>query len=333
MVIQHNSSEWQSINKITTTSVMLAIVLFTSAIHSVILFLRYAGTASVNDAGNAFGKEFSIRNITKILSKFVEKMGYLFTEILPACVDGHRLHVHYLRHVARPTPDVCHVFSSRAQKKCAVHSVHNVRNKKWHGFSLGQMLLCTVKQGIAHLPAPPQRVRLPCTLDMINYIVAQNTKIGATQSQVMMATGVYMGFFLCLRSSEYISKTIVPLIDTHQFRATVVQFVLHDACYTLVNSNQIRNYKYEDFKTVKFSMLHAKNIRNGFGVPIWFSTHDTERRPVPFVHLVFQWSQNAIRFDKDPFLSFRVQDRLMCLLYVDIQAAVKSSNRLQNFSE
>jgi hypothetical protein len=148
-------------------------------------------------------------------------------------------------------------------------------------------LLRSVKQEIALLPASPHRIRLPCTLDTINYIAAQNTKVGATMSQVMLATGVYMGFYLCLRSSEYISKTVVPLVYTHQFRSTDVQFVLHDARFTLVHSNQIRHYKYTDFKTVKFSMQHAKNIRNDFGVPIWFSTHDNNHQPVPFVHLVY----------------------------------------------
>ena len=128
-----------------------------------------------------------------------------------------------------------------------------------------------------------------------------------------------MGFFLCLRSSEYI------LIDTHQLLSTDVQFVLRDARHTLVNSNQIRNYKYTDFKTVKFSMRHAKNIRNDFGVPIWFSTHDNNHTPFPFVHLVYQWSKHSLRFDEDPFLSFRVQDRLTCLLYATIQAAVQMS--------
>jgi hypothetical protein len=127
-------------------------------------------------------------------------------------------------------------------------------------------LLRSVKQGIALLPAPAHRVRLPCTLDMINYIVERNTNVGATMSQVMLATGIYMGFFLCLRSSEYISKTVIPLVDTHQFQSTDVQFVLHDKRFTLVNSNQIRHYEFKDFKTVKFSMQHAKNIRNDFGV-------------------------------------------------------------------
>ena len=121
-------------------------------------------------------------------------------------------------------------------------------------------LLRSVKQGIALLPAPAHRVRLP--LD-------RNTKVGASMSQVMLVTGVKMGFFLCLRSSEYISKRVVPLVDTHQFLSTDVKFVLRDGKYTLINSNQIRHYEYTDFKTVKFSMQHAKNIRNDFGVPIY----------------------------------------------------------------
>jgi len=186
-------------------------------------------------------------------------------------------------------------------------------------------LLRSVKHGIALLPAPVHRIRLPCTLDMINYIVDRNTQVGASMSQVMLATGVQMGFFLCLRSSEYVSKRVVPLVDTHQFLSTDVQFVLRDERYTLINSNQIRHYKYTDFKTVKFSMQHAKNIRNDFGVPIWFSTHDNNHQPIPFVELVYKWSKHSLRFDADPFLSFRVQDRLTCLLYTEIQVAVKSS--------
>jgi hypothetical protein len=49
------------------------------------------------------------------------------------------------------------------------------------------------------------------------------------------------------------------LADTHQFMSTDVQFVLNDQPFTFFNSNQIGNYAYEDFKTVKFSLLHAKN--------------------------------------------------------------------------
>lgn len=77
-------------------------------------------------------------------------------------------------------------------------------------------------------------------------------------SQVMLATGIYKAFFLYLHSSEYITKTVVPLADTHQFLSTDVQFVLNDRQYTLFNSNQFRDFEYNDIKTVKFSLLHAK---------------------------------------------------------------------------
>ena len=218
--------------------------------------------------------------------------------------------------------------------KCNVRSIPSKMSALRHGMisrfvkccnAFDNDLLRSVKQGIALLPAPAPRVRLPCTLDMINHIVERNTKVGATMYQVMLATGINMGFFLCLRSSEYISKTLIPLVATHQFLSTDVQFVLNNAHFTLVNSNQIRPYNFKDFKTVKFSMQHAKNIRNGFGVPIWFSTHDKHHQPVPFVHLIYEWSKHSIRFDQDPFLSFRVQDRLTCLLYSDIQIAVQLS--------
>ena len=115
------------------------------------------------------------------------------------------------------------------------------------------------------------------------------------------------------------------MADTHQFMSTDVQFVLNDQQFTLINSNQIGNYAYEDFKTVKFSLLHAKNIRNDFGAPIWFSTHDKAHQPLPFVLLVYKWSKHLLRLDADPFLSYRVRGHLFCLLYSHIQAAVKSS--------
>ena len=78
-------------------------------------------------------------------------------------------------------------------------------------------LLKAVKQGAARLPAPALRIRLPCTLDMITHIVQQNTKPPSTTFQFMLATGISMGYYLCLRCSHYISKTILPIEDTHQF--------------------------------------------------------------------------------------------------------------------
>jgi hypothetical protein len=72
-------------------------------------------------------------------------------------------------------------------------------------------------------------------------------------------------------------------------------------------------------------LLHAKSIRNDFGVPIWFSTHDKAHQPILFVLLIYKWSKHSLRLDTDPFLSYRVRGHLFCLLYSNIQAAVKSS--------
>lgn len=218
--------------------------------------------------------------------------------------------------------------------KCHVRSIPSIMSALRHGMvsrlvkcchAFDNELLKSVKQGIAHMPAPAHRTRLPCTLEMIQHIVDQNTQPGASMHQVMLATGVYVAFFLCLRSSEYVSKTVVPLADTHQFMSTDVQFMLNDPPFTLINSNQIGTYAYDDFKTVKFSLLHAKNIRNDFGVPIWFSTHDKVHQPIPFVQLIYTWSKHSMRLDTDPFLSYRVRGHLFCLLYSHIQSAVKSS--------
>jgi hypothetical protein len=76
-------------------------------------------------------------------------------------------------------------------------------------------LLRTVKQGVANMSAPPHRVKMPCTLDMINHIIEINTTATATINNLMLATGVALAYFLCLRSSEYVTKTIVPIDDSH----------------------------------------------------------------------------------------------------------------------
>ena len=97
--------------------------------------------------------------------------------------------------------------------KCNVRSIPSIMSALRHGMvsrlvkccnAFDNELLKSVKQGIAHMPAPAHRTRLPCTLDMIQHIVAQNTQPGASMHQVMLATGVYVAFFL--RSSEYVSK-------------------------------------------------------------------------------------------------------------------------------
>ena len=57
-------------------------------------------------------------------------------------------------------------------------------------------LLKTVKQGISKLPAPIHRTRVPCTLEMINHIVAINTEPTASIWQLMLATVISMAFLL-----------------------------------------------------------------------------------------------------------------------------------------
>ena len=131
------------------------------------------------------------------------------------------------------------------------------------------------------------RVRVPCTLDMINHIININTTTTSTMHNLMLATGVSLAYHLCLRSSEYVTRTIVPIDDTHQFRTTEVEFMLNDGSFTFLASNKL-HCPYSAIKLVKFSMLHAKNIRRDYGVPIWFSATDKNNQPIPFVQLLYR---------------------------------------------
>ena len=218
--------------------------------------------------------------------------------------------------------------------KCNVRSIPGIMSGLRNGMvqrlvhccaAFDDELLKTVKQGVSRLPAPAHRTRVPCTLDMINHIIKLNTAPNSSMKQVMLATGISMAFYLCLRSSEYVSRTIVPIEDGHQFLSADVEFMINDESMTFVASNNIQDLTFQDFKVVKFSMLHAKNIRQDYGVPIWFSTLDADRKPVPFVHLVYLWSKHSVRNADDPFLSFRSSNELSCLLYSDIKKAVKQA--------
>ena len=73
-----------------------------------------------------------------------------------------------------------------------------------------------------------------------------------------------------------------------------MEFVLNGSTTTFIPSNQLQNHDYSQLKVVKFSMLHAKSIRNNFGDPIWFSTTQAGR-PVRFVQLVYLWSKISLR--------------------------------------
>ncbi len=110
--------------------------------------------------------------------------------------------------------------------------------------------LRAVKQGVARMPAPLHRVRLPCTLDMINYIIDLSTTTKATLHNLMLATGVSLAYHLCLRSSEYVTKTIVPIDDSHQFKTTEVEFMLNDGSFTLLASNKLLSNKVSQIQYV-----------------------------------------------------------------------------------
>jgi hypothetical protein len=167
---------------------------------------------------------------------------------------------------------------------------------------------------------------------MINHIIDINTTTNVTTQNLMLATGVSLAYHLCLRSSEYVTRTIVPIDDSHQFKTSEVQFMLNDGSFTLITSNKLQ-CPYSAIKLVKFSMLHAKNIRRDYGVPIWFSATDTNNKPIPFVQLLYRWSTTSLRSDSDPFLSFRSHRALHCLLYKTIQLALKASAKHFNLDE
>ena len=122
-------------------------------------------------------------------------------------------------------------------------------------------------------------------------------------------------------------QTIVPIEDNHQFRSTDVEFLLNEGSNQLLASNNIVPQPWSSIKLVKFSLLHAKNIRRDFGVPIWFSSTDATGAPVPFVQLVYLWASLSQRQDGDPFLSFRTAQGLTCLLYKHSQSAGQSAAR------
>ena len=81
---------------------------------------------------------------------------------------------------------------------------------------------------------------------MINHIISINTVATASMSQMMLATGVAVAYFLCLRSSEYVSKTVVP-----------IEFMLTTGSHQMIACNKVATYPWTSIKLVKFSLLHA----------------------------------------------------------------------------
>ena len=182
-------------------------------------------------------------------------------------------------------------------------------------------LLTNMKTAVAKIPYSP-RISLPCTYSMITHIIQQNTALGFTKDQFMLAVAVAMAYYLCLRASEYASKTKTPDPESHQFDSKSVEF----KCFgsnILRPSTKLQTTRWKDVEVIRFTIQHAKNIKNGYGVPIWFSTIEDNADAVAFLQLVYLWSQMSKRQDDDPFLSYRTTGgTLHCLVYTTVHKAI-----------
>jgi len=182
-------------------------------------------------------------------------------------------------------------------------------------------LLVAIKAAVKRLPYSP-RVRLPCTYSMVLHIIQQNTQQHSSKHCFMLAVGVSMAYYLCLRASEYVSKTKVPNPESHQFDSRSVEFKCFGTNY-LVPSSSMHSISWTSVEIIRFTIQHAKNIRRGHGVPIWFSTREPNADANAFLQLVYLWSRLSTRLPDDPFLSYRSgSGTLHCLLYTTVQNAI-----------
>jgi hypothetical protein len=182
-------------------------------------------------------------------------------------------------------------------------------------------LMVAAKKGVARRPYEPQ-VRLPCTYGMIQHIVQQNTRHGFTLDNLMLATGVSMAYHLCLRASEYVSKTKIPHPESHQFDSQSVEFQC-SGVPQLVPSSSMITIPWTKVTLIKFTIQHAKNVRKGYGIPICFTTNGATGDALEFLQLVYLWAHMSTRQPGDPFLSHRSRaGRLTCLVYTQVCQAI-----------
>jgi len=185
-------------------------------------------------------------------------------------------------------------------------------------------LIKAARAGVARLPYTSTRQRLPYTFAMVQHIMWQYTEPGLCHNDFMIAVAISMAYYLSLRASEYISKTLVPNSETHQFESQSIEFLLHDTSI-LLPSHQLSRVLWKDIAVIRFTLQHAKNIKQGFGIPIWFTTTEENEDVTAFLQLVFLWAKMSNRMANDPFLSFRDKTgSLHCLQYTTIQRVIKS---------
>jgi hypothetical protein len=138
----------------------------------------------------------------------------------------------------------------------------------------------------------------------------------------MLATGVSMAYHLCLRASEYVSKTKIPHPESHQFDSRSAEFQC-SSIPQLVPSSSMINIPWTRVTLIKFTIQHAKNIRKGYGIPICFTTEGATGDALEFLQLVYLWAHMSTREPDDPFLSHRSREgHLSCLVYTQVHQAI-----------
>ena len=84
----------------------------------------------------------------------------------------------------------------------------------------------------------------------------------------------------------------------------------------------MHRHRWSEVRNIRFTVQHAKNIKIGHGVPIWFSTDEDDADAVACLQLVYFTK----RWNTDPSLSYRIADgTLHCLRYITLQAEIKES--------
>jgi len=171
---------------------------------------------------------------------------------------------------------------------------YNLRHRLADCTVFDDALLGSIKAGVARLSRPDKRPRLPLTFAMVQWIIRRRTPPGHTPSDMMLAT-----------ASEYASRAIVPRDDSHQFVSESVECSGSDV---FVPSHLMHRHRWSEVRNIRFTVQHAKNIKIGHGVPIWFSTDDDDTDAIAFLQLVYLWAHSTTRSNTDPFLSYRTAD-------------------------
>lgn len=159
---------------------------------------------------------------------------------------------------------------------------HNFRAHFIGDKAFDHPLVTAMKAGVSRLPYTA-RTRLPCTFDMVQHIVYTNTQDGFSKADFVKAVAISMAYYLCLRSSEYVSRTSTPHPDSHQFDSQSVEFQIGGR---LIPSHLMKHYEWNQVELVKFTLQHAKNIKGGFGIPIWYTVDGIDNDAVTPTHLL-----------------------------------------------